>query len=121
MAMEVSRNIMKEIDLFKRIASDYVGTITEENESTYITNKNEICNYYQDGKVATKKVVPCKVGIRLIHLYDGNTRWLLEFEEQTFSILGGGSRDFTEQSLIQVLERYNFKMKQKELSIFDFI
>lgn len=112
---------MKEIDLFKSIASDYVGTITEENERAYITNKNEICDYYQDGTVATKKVVPCKVGVRLIHLYDGNTRWLLQFEEQTFSILGGGSHDFTEQGLIQVLKRYNFKKNQKELSIFDFI
>lgn len=111
--------MLNQIDLFKRIASDYVGMITEENERAYITNKNEICNYYQNGEVATKKVVPCKVGIRLIHLYDGNTRWLLEFEEQTFSILGCGSHDFTEQGLIQVLERYNFK--QKELSIFDFI
>lgn len=119
--MEISRNIMKEIDLFKSIASDYVGTITEEDERAYITNKNEICNYYQNGEVATKKVVPCKVGVRLIHLYDGNTRWLLEFEEQTCSILGCGSCDFAEQNLIQVLERYNFKKKQKELSIFDFI
>lgn len=121
MAMGVSRNIMKEIDIFKRIASDYVGTINEENERAYITNKNEICNYYQNGNVATKKVVPCEVGVRLIHLYDGSLRWLLEFEEQTFSILGGGSCDFTEQGLIQVLERYNFKKRQKELSIFDFI
>lgn len=113
--------MLNQIDLFKRIASDYVGTITEENECAYITNKNEICNYYQNGEVATKKVVPCKVGVRLIHLYDGNTRWSLEFEEQTCLILGGGLCDFTEQGLIQVLERYNFKKRQKELSIFDFI
>lgn len=121
MGIKEIHNMLNQIDLFKSIASDYVGTITEEDDCAYITNKNEICNYYQDGTVAIKKVVPCKVGVRLIHLYDGNTRWLLEFEEQTFSILGGGARDFTEQGLIQVLERYNFKKKQKQLSVFDFI
>ncbi len=45
--------MLNQIDLFKRIASDYVGTITEENERAYITNKNEICNYYQDGNLTT--------------------------------------------------------------------
>lgn len=113
---------MDEKQLFKRIACDYIGEITENEESVYIMHKNEFCNYYENGCVATKRRVPCKVGVRLIHLFDGDTRWLLEFEEQTYSILGGGSASVTEDGIIRVLQRYNFQRKATtQTSIFDLI
>ena len=113
---------MNEKQLFKSIAYDYIGEITENEESVYITHKNKICNYYENGSAATKRRVCCKVGVRLIHLFNGGTHWLLEFEEETYSILGGGTQSVTEDGIIRVLQRYNFQRKSNEqTSIFDLL
>ena len=96
-------------DLFKRIASEYIGTITETKNDATIENDNKICSDYG--------VVHCTISIKC---WDwGLSLWC---DEKTNSIIGGRCIPFNELNLRKELERYGFRKKDmQQLSLFDIL
>jgi len=102
-------------DLFRKVAEEYEGSITETEGKIEVQSKNEIASYYQNGRVCKKATVLCSVYI----WRDSIGRWYLGAEENTFAILGGCSGyTFTTQKMRELLMRYKFK-KKKGYTLFD--
>lgn len=102
---------------FISIVQEYKGNLLETKDKVIFSANNRIKNYYQNGKVAEDKVVPCKI----VFYKDTES---LSGEEKTYRILGGfGSPPpITEDFLRKMLERYNFtKVGIKQLSFFEMI
>ena len=107
---------MKAYDIFKKVTSEYEGKYIERFGREFFTSNNEICCYYNNGKIHTKKVVPCFIGI--------TERNSIDVWEETHEILGGALTSFSEELLTYYLEKYNFKKKKKkneQLNLFDLI
>lgn len=92
------------IDEVREILQDYNGEITETETEIKISSNNKICCYYENGKIAKEKVVPCEIGYgKLYHNLFGT--------EKTYEIIGGFSIGYSKQRLIDELKRYNFSKK----------
>lgn len=102
--------------IFKRVTRDYEGQLIEYADELHYRAKNEICDYYTNGKVAAKAKVECDV-----YVQDKSFGIILGAEERTFSILGGqSSHRFSEGELVFLLDKYCFKKKTAvQMSLFD--
>lgn len=102
--------------IFKRVTQDYEGQLIEYADELHYKAKNEICDYYANGKLATKAKVECDV-----YVQDKSFGIILGAEERTFCILGGqSSHSFSEGELVFLLDKYCFKKKTAvQMSLFD--
>lgn len=102
--------------IFKRVTQDYEGKLIEYSDELHFKANNELCDYYTNGKVATKKKVECEV-----YLQDKSYGIILGAEEKTYSIIGGQSTHRVEEGhLGHLLERYGFsKRTAVQMSLFD--
>ena len=107
-----------EFEFFKKIVSEYEGKLTEEKGRLTFKARNKVASYYQDGTVHTEKVVECRLRIHPMENEESGKWYSLNGEEETHSILGGFGTTFSEKSLRYNLERYNFKPKLGQLSLF---
>ena len=99
---------MNEIDKqnFLSVVKEYYGEIVEEPTKVCIKGNNEICSYYTNGEIHTKKKVACIVGLDKYGLFG---------EEKTFSILGGFSGPtFSVERLKSELKKFGFKKKESQ-------
>lgn len=113
---------MEEFEIFKRICGEYEGKLVEEENCISFTARNKVASYFQDGSVHNEKVVECRLRVQ-VYESEEKGKWIsLQGEEETYSILGGFSNSFSEQSLRYNLKRYNFKPKGKaQMNLFDLI
>ncbi len=102
--------------IFKRVTQDYEGQLVEYANELHFKANNELCDYYTNGKVATKKKVECEV-----YVQDRSYGIILGAEEKSHCILGGQSgHRFDDGLLVHLLERYGFKKKTEvQMSLFD--
>lgn len=113
---------MGEFELFKRICGEYEGKFTEEENRITFTARNKIASHYQDGSVHTEKVVVCNLHLKMYENEEKGQWFCLSGEEESYSIIGGFSTTFKEESLRHNLGRYGFKKKTKEqITLFDLI
>lgn len=112
-----------EFDVFKRIASEYEGVITESDQEIKITANNKIASYYQDGTVHREKIVKCELRLKVYENDNGHKRLSFQGEEKTYEILGGFGGSWSEESMRYNLERYKFKKKiaDGQLTFFDLL
>lgn len=105
-------------ELFKKIIAEYNGTITETENKIEISSNNEIACYYATGEIAKKKVEKCCVYLSC----NASNHWYLGAEEKSYAILGGCfGISPNEENIIRLLEKYNFKKKIKEYTLFDLL
>lgn len=102
------------IELFKKIASQYECKITEKEDCIEITANNLITSYYESGKIYKQKVVPCFLGLKQYGNHEN-----FYGHEKTHEILGGFATTFTEERFLKELKRYNFKkIASEQLNLF---
>ena len=103
------------IDLFNQ----YQGKVTITNDKIGIISNNLVASHYENGEICHSNKESCYIEIK-IDLVE-NFKYVIVFGENSYEILGGGSRPSNDiQEIIdearRVLERYNFSKKEEPVS-----